>query len=316
MPRRDNGTRWNSWYLMLDWAITRIKGAIVTVTSEESNLEKDQLTAEEWRTLVNIRDFLQSFYDATKATEGHQVTLEQVIPTMDFLAAAFEDAIDEFADHKFMRESLQTGYTKLLKYWNKTERSPAYIAAVVLDPTTKWEYFDSWDPDWRPNMKAAMKEFWETKYRSSTGRPTYSSAVSVQSTGNKYLDWRKQKRGHQNIAVSDELDQYLKDPMVLEVDITTVLTWWLEPKQRSRFPLLSKMAIDIYSVPAMSSEPERVFSKAKHTVSEQRNGLKAETIEMLECLKSWFRLGIFTEEDLHAIVAQQGDMTLEEALDQ
>ncbi len=48
------------------------------------------------------------------------------------------------------------------------------------------------------------------------------------------------------------------------------------------------MAIDIYSIPAMSAEPERVFSGAKLTVSDQRNGLKSETIELLECLKSWF----------------------------
>ena len=62
------------------------------------------------------------------------------------------------------------------------------------------------------------------------------------------------------------------------------------------------MAIDIYSIPAMSSETERVFSGAKLTVSDQRNVLKGERIELLEYLKSWFRLGIFTEEDLHAVV--------------
>lgn len=62
------------------------------------------------------------------------------------------------------------------------------------------------------------------------------------------------------------------------------------------------MAGDIYSIPAMSSEPERVFSGAKHTVSNHRNSLQREIIELLACLKSWFRLRIFTKEDLHAIV--------------
>ena len=62
------------------------------------------------------------------------------------------------------------------------------------------------------------------------------------------------------------------------------------------------MAIDIYSVPAMSSEPERVFSGAKHTISDHRASLESETIELLECLKSWFRLGTFTQKDLHDIV--------------
>ena len=80
------------------------------------------------------------------------------------------------------------------------------------------------------------------------------------------------------------------------------------------------MAIDIYSVPAMSAEPERVFSRAKYMVLAQRHSFKSEIIELLECLKSWFRLGIFTEEDLYAIVDTLQDdeamEALEEALDQ
>ena len=54
----------------------------------------------------------------------------------------------------------------------------------------------------------------------------------------------------------------------------------------------------------MSAEPERVFLGAKHTILDQRNSLKSEIIELLECIKSWFRLGVFTEQDLHAIVGQ------------
>ena len=52
----------------------------------------------------------------------------------------------------------------------------------------------------------------------------------------------------------------------------------------------------------MFLEPERVFFGAKHTVSDQRNSLGAETIEPLECMKSWFKLEIFTEQDLTAII--------------
>ena len=75
------------------------------------------------------------------------------------------------------------------------------------------------------------------------------------------------------------------------------------------------MAIDIHSIPAMSAEPERVFSGTKHTISDQRNSLKSETIELLECLKSWFRLGVFTEQDLHAIVVDLNKDDAMEALE-
>ena len=68
-------------------------------------------------------------------------------------------------------------------------------------------------------------------------------------------------------------------------------------------------------VPAISAEPERVISGGPHSlVSDQRNG-KGETIELLECLKSWFRWGIFTELDLHAVFNDSDEHGAAEALD-
>lgn len=128
---------------MLNWAIERIKPAIVAVSNDEPDLAKDLLTAGEWRVLIQIRDFLKGFHDATKATEGRRATLDRILPTMDFLADRFENAVDRYSYSEFMRESVQSGFTKLLKYWNKTERSPAYIAAIALNPTVKWTYFAS-----------------------------------------------------------------------------------------------------------------------------------------------------------------------------
>ena len=101
---------------MLNRVTQRLKAAIIAVTNKESNLATDLLSAEDWRTLNYIRDFLQAFHDATKATKGHTATLKRVLPTMDFLVKHFEKAIKKFARHNFIRESLQAGLTKLLKY--------------------------------------------------------------------------------------------------------------------------------------------------------------------------------------------------------
>ena len=45
-----------------------------------------------------------------------------------------------------------------------------------------------------------------------------------------------------------------------------------------------------------------MFSGVKRTILDVRGSLRSESIELLKCLKSWFRLGIFTKEDLHTIV--------------
>jgi hypothetical protein len=47
------------------------------------------------------------------------------------------------------------------------------------------------------------------------------------------------------------------------------------------------MALDILSIPAMSASIERLFSSANITVSDRRNQLIPNTIEVIESLKSW-----------------------------
>jgi hypothetical protein len=56
---------------------------------------------------------------------------------------------------------------------------------------------------------------------------------------------------------------------------------------------LSKLAVNILSIPAMSAEPERLFSGAGITITDRRNRLGSDVIEALECLKSWFGIQDF-----------------------
>jgi len=55
------------------------------------------------------------------------------------------------------------------------------------------------------------------------------------------------------------------------------------------------MAIDILSIPAMSDEPERVFSGACCMISWERAQMEPKTLEMVECLKHWKRSGILNK---------------------
>ena len=52
------------------------------------------------------------------------------------------------------------------------------------------------------------------------------------------------------------------------------------------------MAIELATIPAMSTEAERIFSGGKHTISEQKFRLGDDIIEALKCLKFWYREGI------------------------
>ncbi|KAF3761314.1 HAT dimerization, partial [Cryphonectria parasitica EP155] len=56
------------------------------------------------------------------------------------------------------------------------------------------------------------------------------------------------------------------------------LVWWAARK--AEFAALSQMAFNVLSIPAMSSECERVFSQGKLTMSSQRR-MKSSTLELL-----------------------------------
>ena len=62
-----------------------------------------------------------------------------------------------------------------------------------------------------------------------------------------------------------------------------------------RYPRLSLMAFDILSVPAMSDEPERVFSGARRTITWDKAQMEPDTIEMRECLKHWKKSKILNQ---------------------
>ncbi len=58
------------------------------------------------------------------------------------------------------------------------------------------------------------------------------------------------------------------------------------------------MALDLLSIPAMSSDPERLFSRAKITVTDRRNKLRIEVIQALKCIKSWLKIIESQDDDI------------------
>jgi hypothetical protein len=66
--------------------------------------------------------------------------------------------------------------------------------------------------------------------------------------------------------------------------------WWAD--HRVEFPRLSRFALDLLAIPAMSADCERAFSLAKLAVTSQRHSLRASTIEKIQLLKNWITAGV------------------------
>ena len=89
-------------------------------------------------------------------------------------------------------------------------------------------------------------------------------------TGTNYIDSKR--------------DKSVKDP----------LQWW--SKSQSIFPKLSKMARDVYAVPATGAGVEREFSISGRVITKQRNRLNPSTIRDVMQYKRWVaRHGILAD---------------------
>ncbi|XP_027171785.1 zinc finger BED domain-containing protein RICESLEEPER 2-like [Coffea eugenioides] len=66
-----------------------------------------------------------------------------------------------------------------------------------------------------------------------------------------------------------------------------VLAWW--KGERLRFPILSRMIVDILSVPITTVPSESTFNAGGRVIDDQRASMSVETVQMLLCGNDWIR---------------------------
>jgi hypothetical protein len=275
---------------MVEWVLRpKIRQAITVFCAQEPALQDDVLTPADWITLAETHKFLEPFYDATIANEGMGISISDVLPAMDYLLHHIE-AAKKATTIPHLATMMETAWAKLADYYELTEDSPVYSAATVLNPSLKWAYMEkTWEDkiEWIERAKARVGELWREAYKSITSlpvlRPVFAQEPSTRRL-NGYKVWMKEQKATIFNMDDDEYEVYCREPVIM---VSDPLKWWLEPAQRRRFPNLSLMAIDILSIAPMSTETERLFSKAKFSVTDQRGSMNIETLNLLECLRSW-----------------------------
>ncbi|KID95134.1 transposase, partial [Metarhizium majus ARSEF 297] len=140
-------------------------------------------------------------------------------------------------------------------------------------------------PSDRAGKRAKGRTIWSTEYKS------YQLPDKQQENGQELDEFDRWRRKVYSTAseVKDEFDRFIHGSQV-GIGQQTALQWWLEPTQQANFPLLSRMAIDVFCIPPMSTEPERIFSGARRQVTWDRSSMSAEMVEACECIKSWISI--------------------------
>lgn len=156
----------------------------------------------------------------------------------------------------------------------------------------KWRWFQS---HWKhhPNYKQwidkahnAVEALW-LQYKTSdttTAASTTTAAIADESDSDD-----------DSIAELDQLEQYERERRLKSTTMSvndSPIPYWI-----GKLPVwsqLAQMALDIYSTPACSDEPERVFSMPGNVLNPRRPCLGADTVQELLCLRSWEQSGIIT----------------------
>jgi hypothetical protein len=186
------------------------------------------------------------------------------------------------------------------RYYAKTDHCPAYIVALALDPSLKLKYIrEEWQdrPEWIEAAETTLHRLWTTTYRgqSRVASVVQSSPPPDQQDNDRWLNhWQRKRRAQQQADTRDAMEIFQEEPPLDPEAVTDVIGYWARKRHDPKWKDLAKMALEFLSIPAMSAEPERVFSSAKITLDDRRCQLGDDAINALECLKSWQRDGLIS----------------------
>ena len=159
----DNDTHWGITYEMIRSA-TKAKDCVKMLMNSVDELANDRLTEEEQGQLEEILQLLEPFQVFTKRLQGKNTShgsLLSVLPAMDCLLSHLEKAKEKSRprDTPFQC-AIEKSWSTLDKYYTLTDSALVNIAAVVLDPRMKMDYFQrNWKEEWLTAAKAKVESF-------------------------------------------------------------------------------------------------------------------------------------------------------------
>lgn len=257
---------------------------------------------------------MHPFYEATLCSEGNGNTLSDWFFTLDYVLKSTGESENDFQElanenpgseeYVFLQTGAGAARLKVEDYYRKADDSAAYYAASVLHPGSKWSWFEGhWSDDparrsWLEGgrgkrdtgVKGLVQELWEEEYKGKYGaapaviEPTARDPPQSKNPDDRFGGLHRHKRLRpQSKVSSDHYRAFITtDPEDEHVD---ALEFW--NSRHKTQPDIARFALDMLAIPMMSAECERVFSSAKHLITDSRNRLNPDIIEASECLKHW-----------------------------
>ncbi|PWI64602.1 hypothetical protein PCL_09496 [Purpureocillium lilacinum] len=345
---RDNQTRWLSTFYMIrrGLKLRPFLEDLVEKTTIEFNRERRNgmrrkeemplclreeslLSEKDWMVIELMEKVLVDFEEALRMLEGDAQrrirkgghveaygNMWDVASTYEFLMDRLEEwkaTAENHPDPEHFKININLGWDKLNEYYKKLDEMPAYYASAILNPVSRWGYFENTWIDqsqlpWLQEAKRMVKKLWEEEYKplpalSMRDEEPPLKRLKVMSALERHRAYRTSMlpgkasscQGSLN-ADHDEYDHWLSNPDPKNDPLVTdpLRYWW---EKRNDYPRLSRMALDLLPIPPISAECERLFSVTGQMVSPLRTRLEASTIGITQTLRSWVRNGLIEAAD-------------------
>ncbi|KAG9387066.1 Dimer-Tnp-hAT multi-domain protein [Pyrenophora tritici-repentis] len=189
---------------------------------------------------------------------------ESVITELDARLRPYESVNHEpsEAPEDHIPINLRAARRKASNYFTKILQSPIYYAATALHPRYKTYSKRFWrdKPTQLSTAHAKFLRVWAA-YKPAAAATTPTPAPKpTMSSFDDAIDAILDEDGEHTLEVEDEYDSWLKEPMWTSdqhKEGPTAVQYWLSLKPK--YPHLSRLAIDVLTIPASSSDCERVL---------------------------------------------------------
>ena len=275
--KQDVETRWNSSYLMLtryieiqdhiNVALSHLSGAPSIITGSEREVIKDSLKIH------------KPFFSFTEEMSAEKVvTLSKVIPVLYCLLSLIKKLSLQISTGIFLQEALTTN---LEKRFLSTKNHTVAVAATILHP--RFKNLNIQSPTAVANALSLISKLIPTSpSQPQEETPDESDEHDVWRLHDELANKRQHREPRTRSGLSSKLKSYLDAPICPRR--TDPLEYWSQVK--TGFWELAELAPQYLAIPATSVPSERLFSKAGATMTERRNRLKPETLNMILFLNS------------------------------
>jgi hypothetical protein len=253
-------------------------------------------------------DVLKPLKSATKRLEGRGTSgsfgaIAEIIPVFEYILVYYEqrvkayEAVDynahEEAPEDHLAINLRTAWAKISEYYTKLDDSPAYYAATILHPYYKTYCDTVWSdkPKWLVANNRNFHALWHLysaspckvrrpKVLTSDMDDAIDGLINPSASINNTTDDHEFERWKRSEPRAEKGSNHANNP----------IKYWVE--LRDRYPNLSKLALDVLSIPASSCECERLFSELSDLLEPRRRTIKPQLLAAIQCVRRWQRAGL------------------------